>query len=511
MGALMRSVPREMWGTLGAKKTVKEAWEMVQMMRVGVDRVKEISVQKLLKELENIEFKEGESVEDFGMRITNIIATLKSLNETIDDPCVVKNFLRVLSSRFNQVAVSIEMFYDMKTLLVEDLVGRLRATEDRFEDKDCKRPKKEKREEANLAKADVDQATLLLATVHDVGPKQPEMVDLQEKKVNPIECEAGVWHLGLDMSVHNTEHFGDGSSVNIEGLGSMIMAGHGGEHKVLTNVYYIPKLQSNIVSLGQLEEVGCKVVLENGLLQIFDRIDQGRRLIVSTPRTSNRLYKLQIKPATPVCLMLSITDTAWLWHARYGHLNFRALRELGRKGMVNGVPVVDHVEQSTVDQPTTDAEQGSPQSRGPEPASPSSTPMFPVFGSPQESATQTASSSHSRGGAGAQWVTPPGEQCSKSDELTPRFRSLSNLYDTTEEIQNLEYSGLCLLAADEPPSVEEALEEECWRKAMEAELHVRALAAVTALSRRRSTDVPGTGRHGWVPTYIYRRVLDEEV
>ena len=40
---------------------------------------------------------------------------------------------------------------------------------------------------------------------------------------------------------------------------------------------------------------------------------------------------------------------------------------------------------------------------------------------------------------------------------------------------------------------------------------VHALAAVTALSRRRSTVVPGTGRHGWVPTYIYRWVLDEEV
>ena len=38
---------------------------------------------------------------------------------------------------------------------------------------DCKRPKKEKREEANLAKADVDQATLLLASVHDIGLKQP--------------------------------------------------------------------------------------------------------------------------------------------------------------------------------------------------------------------------------------------------------------------------------------------------------------------------------------------------
>jgi hypothetical protein len=27
MGALMRSVPKEMWGTLGAKKTVKETWD----------------------------------------------------------------------------------------------------------------------------------------------------------------------------------------------------------------------------------------------------------------------------------------------------------------------------------------------------------------------------------------------------------------------------------------------------------------------------------------------------
>lgn len=35
--------------------------------------------------------------------------------------------------RYNQVAVTIEMFCDMKTLTFEELVGRLRAAEDRFE------------------------------------------------------------------------------------------------------------------------------------------------------------------------------------------------------------------------------------------------------------------------------------------------------------------------------------------------------------------------------------------
>jgi hypothetical protein len=66
MGALMRSVPKEMWGTLGAKRIVKEAWEAVMNMRIGADQVKEVNVQKLLKEFENTEFKDGESVDETG-------------------------------------------------------------------------------------------------------------------------------------------------------------------------------------------------------------------------------------------------------------------------------------------------------------------------------------------------------------------------------------------------------------------------------------------------------------
>lgn len=51
----------------------------------------------------------------------------------------------------------------------------------------------------------------------------------------------------------------------------MLIEGRTSEHKVLTDVYYIPKLTNNIISLGQLKERGCKVVLEDGQLRIFDR------------------------------------------------------------------------------------------------------------------------------------------------------------------------------------------------------------------------------------------------
>jgi hypothetical protein len=43
MSALLRSVPKEMWQSLGARNTMKQAWDAVKMMCPGVDRVKEVN------------------------------------------------------------------------------------------------------------------------------------------------------------------------------------------------------------------------------------------------------------------------------------------------------------------------------------------------------------------------------------------------------------------------------------------------------------------------------------
>jgi hypothetical protein len=74
-------------------------------------------------------------MDDFGMRIINLVGNLKTLGEEIEDVHIVKKFLRVVPVRFTKVAVNIEMFQDLKKLTFDDLVGFLRAAEDRFDDK----------------------------------------------------------------------------------------------------------------------------------------------------------------------------------------------------------------------------------------------------------------------------------------------------------------------------------------------------------------------------------------
>jgi len=51
-----------------------------------------------------------------------------------------------------------------------------------------------------------------------------------------------------------------------------------------------------------------------------------------------------------------------------------------------------------------------------------------------------------------------------------RFRTLDNIFNTTEVLNDFEYSGVCYLAAEEPRSVDEALGEQCWREAMLSEM-----------------------------------------
>lgn len=68
------------------------------------------------------------------------------------------------------------------------------------------------------------------------------------------------------------------------------------------------------------------------------------------------------------------------------------------------------------------------------------------------------------------WATPPSQHSEETHGGPLRFRTLSDLLDSTDEMYDYEYSGMCLLAVDELEGVDEALEHDCWVKAMNTEL-----------------------------------------
>jgi hypothetical protein len=146
----------------------------------------------------------------------------------------------------------------------------------------------------------------------------------------------------LNRNICGTVRFGDGSVVEIEGIETVLFGCKNGEHRSLSGVYLIPKLTTNIISLGLLDEVGYKVVINGGVMRVWD---EQQRLLMKVLRSSNRLYVQSMEMAQPVSLVMKGAEGAWLWHARYGHLNFWALKLLAREELVGGMPKIEHIEQ----------------------------------------------------------------------------------------------------------------------------------------------------------------------
>ena len=96
----------------------------------------------------------------------------------------------------------------------------------------------------------------------------------------------------VDSGIRRTVKFGDGSVVEIEGRGTILFLSKGGEHRKLTDVYFIPRLKANLVSLGQLDETSCFISIERGLLKIYEN---QRQLLTQVRRTTNRFYILELE------------------------------------------------------------------------------------------------------------------------------------------------------------------------------------------------------------------------
>ena len=102
-------------------------------MRVGSDRVRKgkVQVQLLKKEFQMISFRDGESVDDFALHLTNLVTSLATLGTPIDETQVVEKFLQVVLPRLSQIALAIETLLDTSNMSQEEVTCRLKAAEPR--------------------------------------------------------------------------------------------------------------------------------------------------------------------------------------------------------------------------------------------------------------------------------------------------------------------------------------------------------------------------------------------
>nr|GEX75475.1 hypothetical protein [Tanacetum cinerariifolium] len=106
----------------------------------------------------------------------------------------------------------------------------------------------------------------------------------------------------------------------------------------ILRVYYVEGLGHNLFSVGQFCDSNLKVAFRQHTC--FIRNLEGVDLL--TRSRGNNLYTLSLgdmMASYPICLLSKASKTKlWLWHRRLSHLNFGAINNLARHGLIRGLP-----------------------------------------------------------------------------------------------------------------------------------------------------------------------------
>ncbi|XP_066392142.1 uncharacterized protein [Miscanthus floridulus] len=271
--ALCTAIPTELGASIANKATAKLAWESIAAARVGGDRM------------------------------------ARNGDTDLTEERAVEKFLCCMLRKYAQIVMSIETLLDFEQLTVEDVTGRLKG-EAKEGVKGPSFPLFASASSAHLHLNELCAHAFLSKGADD------DKIDGWYLNTYAMHHMTG-WReffSELDSDVKGSVKFGDASVVEIKGVSSIIFKVETGEHRLLTGMYDIPALRKSIISVGQLDENGSWVEIEDSVVH-------------------------------PLSLVVHWDDEAWRWHERFGHLHFEALKQLSKEEMVHGMPCVDHVEQ----------------------------------------------------------------------------------------------------------------------------------------------------------------------
>ncbi|GKB83567.1 putative RNA-directed DNA polymerase [Tanacetum coccineum] len=281
---LFSAIDKNILKTILQKDTSAQLWESMRKKYQGNQRVQRAQLQALRREFEILEMKEGETVSDYISRVMVIVNSMGNNGEILKETQIVEKILRTLTEKFNYIVVSIEESKDITTLTVDELQSSLIVHEQKFKKKfEC--PEWGKR--ANFAEMDEDEELLLMAYIESRGASIEE---------------------------------------------------------VITNVYYIPELKTNLLSVGQLQEKGLAVLIQNNICKVFH---SRRGVIMQAEMSGNRMFYFKAAMASNSlnCYQTRVEDETQLWHSRFGHLHYKALRTLAENGMVEGMPTINNTQE----------------------------------------------------------------------------------------------------------------------------------------------------------------------
>ncbi|KAG7536804.1 Ribonuclease H-like superfamily [Arabidopsis suecica] len=303
--------------------------------------------------------KMDETIDDYFGRVMKVSNKMRSNGEEMPDSKIVEKILRTLTEKFTYVVVSIEESKDTGNMSIDELQSSLSVHEQKFK----KTPLEEEMQALNVnaqgrgrgsfrgrgrgrggREIDEKEEVLLMAYVELHGAQRSDAWFVDSGCSNHMCGDKGIFS-ELDTNFTHHVKLGNNHKLNVAGKGVVKLVLKGVSYAI-SDVYYVPELRNNLLSVGQLQEKGLDVLFKGGEKKTCSIFHPTKGKIAESIMSANRMYVLIAETCgneEEKCLQIDVSDKTELWHHRYGHLSYKGLLTLHNKEMVVGLPEIQQV------------------------------------------------------------------------------------------------------------------------------------------------------------------------
>ncbi|GJU06710.1 retrovirus-related pol polyprotein from transposon TNT 1-94 [Tanacetum coccineum] len=125
--------------------------------------------------------------------------------------------------------------------------------------------------------------------------------------------------------------------LKIIGIGSIIVKMHDGTVRTIRDVRHVEGLKKNLLSLGQLDDLVCKVEIQNKIMKII----KGALVLMKEEKVAANLYQLKEEimeeAEASVASHCPSHRVAVSWHQKLGHMSEQGMKILVERKLITGL------------------------------------------------------------------------------------------------------------------------------------------------------------------------------
>ncbi|XP_017628753.1 uncharacterized protein LOC108471684 [Gossypium arboreum] len=329
MSCLQSGVSDVIFTRIMACDSPKQAWEKLKKEFQGSEKTRQQQLINLRRDFEKLRMKESETVKQYADRIIATANNIRLLGDDFSDQrskeeqtewrSIQRKLFRPEAEKAQTRAPALktnhlEKYYWYKPDIHVEGANSLDT---------LKRCVKTNQNHSYTIRIKLRQLKMLK---HRKGMSSQLLV---------LQARARSMFKELDTTFVTKVRIGNGELLEAKGKGKAVIGTKSG-NKTISEVPYVPNIDQNLLSVGQLLEKGYSLIFEGKVCVIKDAVDQVLAIVAMSDR-SFTLDVNQLEPKTHVAQ----ADESILWHRRLGHVNYKSLGLLHKMSLVEDMSCIE--------------------------------------------------------------------------------------------------------------------------------------------------------------------------